>query len=491
LTFTGNATNNNNRMDLYSYDSAGNLLNDGVHSYFYDAENHLIQVDGSLPYCTSNGASGSAATACYYYDASGRRVHRTGYTNDTCDNTGKRDYIFDLAGRVIVENNVNGTACDIQVYAGERHFGRQGGGSFFYHSDWLGTVRLINSDQNPTYGSQLCTSLPFGDGLTCNSNASNVWHFIGKERDYESNLDNFGARYDADFYPYGGERTYTNSCPTANNYKFEGKERDTETGNDDFGARYYSNRFGRWLSADWSNVPVPVPYANLTNPQTLNLYAMVSDDPETSADLDGHIRLASQGLQAPEGIDGSTGELRAEELTCSWGAESCESTGEAQDKAKQLAQEQQAAQAAQQAAQRLNETEPESLRHEPSTLHKTYKWYQFATKWWDHWNEAKTLKSELEADTAIYKQATDVVFDPGKNHNSPVYGLYAEIARLEKTNLLIDGFRSADKALGAVAELGVDGATADSQFNSAGRIRDANNMQIDRLLGEAADRLKP
>src|SRR5713101_7781578 len=68
----------------------------------------------------------------------------------------------------------------------------------------------------------------------------------------------------------------------------KGKERDTETGNDDFGARYYSNRFGRWLSADWSSVPVAVPYANLTNPQTLNLYAMVSDDPESFADLDGH-----------------------------------------------------------------------------------------------------------------------------------------------------------------------------------------------------------
>jgi|HubBroStandDraft_6_1064221.scaffolds.fasta_scaffold50608_2 RHS repeat-associated protein len=92
--------------------------------------------------------------------------------------------------------------------------------------------------------------------------------------------------YDADFYPYGGERPYTNTCPQ--NYKFEGKERDTETGNDDFGARYYSNRFGRWLSADWSSVPVAVPYANLTNPQTLNLYAMVDDDPESFADLDGH-----------------------------------------------------------------------------------------------------------------------------------------------------------------------------------------------------------
>jgi hypothetical protein len=29
-------------------------------------------------------------------------------------------------------------------------------------------------------------------------------------------------------------------------------------------------------------------YANLTNPQTLNLYSMVADDPESSADLDGH-----------------------------------------------------------------------------------------------------------------------------------------------------------------------------------------------------------
>ncbi len=83
--------------------------------------------------------------------------------------------------------------------------------------------------------------------------------------------------YDTDFYPDGGERPYANTCPQ--NYKFEGKERDTETGNDDFGARYYSNRFGRWLSADWSAIPVRVPYANLTNPQTLNLYAMVAADP--------------------------------------------------------------------------------------------------------------------------------------------------------------------------------------------------------------------
>ena len=107
--------------------------------------------------------------------------------------------------------------------------------------------------------------------------------------------------YDADFYPFGGERTITNTC--SQNYKFEGKERDTESGNDDFGARYYSSRLGRWLSADWSSVPAPVPYANLTNPQTLNLYAMVSDNPETFADLDGHcIALDVSCNDGPPGV---------------------------------------------------------------------------------------------------------------------------------------------------------------------------------------------
>jgi len=89
------------------------------------------------------------------------------------------------------------------------------------------------------------------------------------------------------------------SC--APSYKFEGKERDSETQNDDFGARYYSWRVGRWLSADWSAVPAPVPYANLTNPQTLNLYAMVRDNPETFADLDGHRDLGALIACGPDG----------------------------------------------------------------------------------------------------------------------------------------------------------------------------------------------
>src|SRR4029077_6585096 len=69
-----------------------------------------------------------------------------------------------------------------------------------------------------------------------------------------------------------------------------------ETGNDDFGARFYTSRYGRFLSVDWSAVPAPVPYANLSNPQTLNLYSFVADNPETFADLDGHATTSGPWL---------------------------------------------------------------------------------------------------------------------------------------------------------------------------------------------------
>src|SRR5205807_2598684 len=73
-----------------------------------------------------------------------------------------------------------------------------------------------------------------------------------------------------------------------NHYKFTGKERDTETGLDYFGARYYGNWLGRWVSADWSATPVPVPYADLGDPQSLNLYTYVRNLPTTHVDADGH-----------------------------------------------------------------------------------------------------------------------------------------------------------------------------------------------------------
>ena len=67
-----------------------------------------------------------------------------------------------------------------------------------------------------------------------------------------------------------------------------GKERDTESGNDYFGARYYSSSMGRFLSPDWSAKVEPVPYAKLDDPQSLNLYSYVRNNPLIRIDSNGH-----------------------------------------------------------------------------------------------------------------------------------------------------------------------------------------------------------
>ena len=81
--------------------------------------------------------------------------------------------------------------------------------------------------------------------------------------------------YDADFYPFGGEKVFTNTC--AQNYKFTGLERDAESGLDDTLYRKYSSNLGRWLSPDRLR-------GNVTNPQSLNRYAYVANNPASFVD---------------------------------------------------------------------------------------------------------------------------------------------------------------------------------------------------------------
>jgi hypothetical protein len=45
---------------------------------------------------------------------------------------------------------------------------------------------------------------------------------------------------------------------------------------------------GRWMSPDWADKPEDVPYADLENPQSLNLYGYVNNNPLSKADKDGH-----------------------------------------------------------------------------------------------------------------------------------------------------------------------------------------------------------
>jgi RHS repeat-associated protein len=69
---------------------------------------------------------------------------------------------------------------------------------------------------------------------------------------------------------------------------FTGKQRDTESGLDYFGARFDPSSMGRFMSPDWSDSPGPVPYASPRNPQSLNLYVYVRNNPLSATDDDGH-----------------------------------------------------------------------------------------------------------------------------------------------------------------------------------------------------------
>src|SRR5271165_263547 len=85
--------------------------------------------------------------------------------------------------------------------------------------------------------------------------------------------------------------TYSAVCATRTRFlrsRFTGKERDTESGNDYFEARYYSSAMGRFMSPDWSAKEEPVPYAKLDDPQSLNLYAYVQNNPLSRVHADGH-----------------------------------------------------------------------------------------------------------------------------------------------------------------------------------------------------------
>jgi RHS repeat-associated protein len=101
------------------------------------------------------------------------------------------------------------------------------------------------------------------------------------EMDFQSLPYGDGFSQLADQY---ADETYDDSSPL----HFTGKERDTESGNDYFDARYYSNAMGRFMSPDWSAKEEPVPYAKVDDPQTLNLYAYMQNDPLGGVDPDGH-----------------------------------------------------------------------------------------------------------------------------------------------------------------------------------------------------------
>ena len=157
-------------------------------------------------------------------------------------------YLYDATGNQQYELNGSGTMQHQNVVAGGKLWATSENGHVYYpYTDWLGTKRA----QADEAGANVTTwaSLPFGDGQ------------------------------------------YQTGSIDATEHHFTGKERDAESGLDDFGARYYASGMGRWMSPDWSAKPEGVPYSSLANPQSLDLYSYVDNNPLAHVDEDGHASL--------------------------------------------------------------------------------------------------------------------------------------------------------------------------------------------------------
>jgi len=179
----------------------------------------------------------------YEYNAMGERVAK--------DTAGVPQALFlhDGAGNQIAELNAARQPQHVNVYAGSHLIGMlESDGVHYAYSDWLGTKRYETGPQGGAVNSW--ATLPFGDSLT---------------PQVTGGLD-------------------------ATEQHFTGKEHDAESGLDYFGARYYQAQTGRGLLPDWSATPVPVPYAVFSNPQSLNLYTYVGNNPVNAIDADGHVQ---------------------------------------------------------------------------------------------------------------------------------------------------------------------------------------------------------
>jgi len=253
-----------NRLSSYTYDAAGNVVNDGNNQYAYDNEGRLCAVQ-------TTPISGGTVTWVYLYDAEGGRVAK-GTVNvgsaalsaamcnpATYPITVTESYVLGPSGEELTTYTWSGgqsTWARSNVYAGGllATYDTQGSGLHYQLTDQLGT-RRVQTDPAGTPETD-CRQLPYGDGLNC-----------------------FAAPGAASTGAAGDD---------ANPLHFTGKQRDTETGNDYFLARYYSSNMGRFMSPDWSAKIEPVPYSKLDDPQTLNLYAYVRNNPVGNADPDGH-----------------------------------------------------------------------------------------------------------------------------------------------------------------------------------------------------------
>ena len=153
----------------------------------YDPQSSITYTYDDENRVTTATRSGSTLGQ-YTYDAYGRRVRKVSAT-------GTDEFVWDASGNQIGDMQPNGTFNRIELYAAGLHIGTYDnvpGQTVFSHADWLGTERVRSLYSGSSY--EACTNNPFGDSQICTGSDPSPIHFTGQVTDVESNLDYFKAR---------------------------------------------------------------------------------------------------------------------------------------------------------------------------------------------------------------------------------------------------------------------------------------------------------
>jgi RHS repeat-associated protein len=257
------------------YDVAGNLTRDtwtggSAARFNYDAENRIK---------TATNDSGTTVYGSYTYDADGRRVRRVALEDGV-----QKEYwqVYGVGGELVAEYQVVSGTATLKKEYGYRNgqllvIAEATGACQWLVTDGLGTPRMLVDQTGNLSGMKRRDYLPFGEEL----------------------LAGMGHRQTSDGYG-----TLQAQPPRQG---FTSKERDAETGLDYFEARYYSSVMGRFTSPDeFTGGPTelfaevaahnPTFYADIHDPQSLNKYQYCLNNSLKFVDPDGHQQMMSDRL---------------------------------------------------------------------------------------------------------------------------------------------------------------------------------------------------
>jgi RHS repeat-associated protein len=218
-------------------------ISGGTYSFSYDAAGNMTSkgvFDAENRLTSSNGTT-------YLYGGTGQRIRRQGGSTV--------NYVYSYAGQLLVEDNVTASTTDNHIYFAGQALAIQG------QQD--GTFKLLFKDRQGSTRRSYTVTVP----------------------SYSKVLN---EKYEYD--PWGQIISSYQPTPPFTNYRYQGKERGNNL--DNFGARNYdalgigAGSSMRWISAD----PVT---SNIYDPQSLNKYTYVRNDPVNMIDPDGRAVIFS------------------------------------------------------------------------------------------------------------------------------------------------------------------------------------------------------